>query len=79
MKFNQNGNWILTACRDQVVRLFDIRTMKQVESFIGHKKEVQCKYYFTQLSHGIRFTRLCLRVVDGKARLISGGQRKCVC
>src|SRR5690348_5294474 len=40
VKFNRNGNWLLTASRDQSIRLFDIRTMKDVQTFKGHKREV---------------------------------------
>jgi polyadenylation factor subunit 2 len=44
-----NGNWIVTACRDQLVRylslyscsVYDIRTMKEMQVFRGHKREVQ--------------------------------------
>jgi polyadenylation factor subunit 2 len=41
LDWNANGNWILTACRDQLIRLYDIRTMKEVQVFRGHKREVQ--------------------------------------
>lgn len=40
VKWNKNGNWILSAGRDQMLKLFDIRTMREVQSFKGHKKEV---------------------------------------
>ncbi|XP_033642589.1 pre-mRNA 3' end processing protein WDR33-like [Asterias rubens] len=39
VKFNQNGSWLLTASRDHVCKLFDIRTMKELYTFRGHKKE----------------------------------------
>ena len=39
IEFNQNGNHLLTACRDQIIRMFDIRTMKEIMQFKGHKKE----------------------------------------
>lgn len=35
IEWNKNGNWLLTACRDQLVRLYDIRTMKEVYVLIG--------------------------------------------
>jgi polyadenylation factor subunit 2 len=28
--WNKNGNWLLSASRDQLVKLYDIRTMKEV-------------------------------------------------
>ena len=36
----QNGNWLLTASRDHLLKLFDIRnTKEEVQTFRGHKKE----------------------------------------
>jgi len=40
VKWNQNGNWVLTASKDQVIKLYDIRSMKELESFRGHNKDV---------------------------------------
>ncbi|XP_037076183.1 LOW QUALITY PROTEIN: pre-mRNA 3' end processing protein WDR33-like [Pollicipes pollicipes] len=40
LKFNRNGNWLLTASRDHLIKLFDIRNLAQeVQVFRGHKKE----------------------------------------
>lgn len=40
VKWNNNGNWFLTASRDHLIKLFDIRKMKgELQSFKGHKKE----------------------------------------
>ncbi|XP_070560840.1 pre-mRNA 3' end processing protein WDR33-like [Ptychodera flava] len=39
VKWNQNGNWLLTASRDHLIKLFDIRMMKEMFTFRGHKKE----------------------------------------
>ncbi len=38
-KWNSNGNWLLTGSRDHLVKLFDIRMMKELQAFRGHKKE----------------------------------------
>ena len=38
--WNDNGNWLLTASRDQLIKLYDIRKMKEMTSFKGHHKEV---------------------------------------
>lgn len=39
-KWNKNGNWLLTASRDHLIKLFDIRNMNQeMQTFRGHKKE----------------------------------------
>lgn len=42
LSFNLNGNWVLTACRDSVLRLYDIRTLRDFQNLRGHKKEVTC-------------------------------------
>lgn len=43
VKWNSNGNWLLTASRDHLVKIFDIRNMGQeMQTFRGHKKEVTC-------------------------------------
>jgi WD40 repeat protein len=38
--WNNNGNWLLTASRDQLIKLYDIRTMREIVSLKGHNKEV---------------------------------------
>ena len=40
--WNQNGNWLLSGSRDQMIKLFDIRFMREVASFKGHPREVCC-------------------------------------
>ncbi len=40
LAWNANGNWLLTASRDHLLKLFDIRnTKEEVQTFRGHKKE----------------------------------------
>lgn len=40
LKWNKNGNWLLTASRDHLLKVFDIRNMKEeIQTFKGHKKE----------------------------------------
>ncbi|XP_035489860.2 pre-mRNA 3' end processing protein WDR33 [Scophthalmus maximus] len=40
VKWNLNGNWLLTASRDHLCKLFDIRNLKEeLQVFRGHKKE----------------------------------------
>lgn len=46
LEWNKNGNWLLTGSRDQLVRVYDIRTMKELQTFKGHPKEVTCKYIY---------------------------------
>lgn len=44
LKWNRNGNWLLTASRDHLLKLFDIRNMKEeMQTFKGHKKEATGK------------------------------------
>ena len=40
VNWNANGNWLLTSSRDQLLKLFDLRTMKELQTFRGHKREV---------------------------------------
>ncbi|XP_033125411.1 pre-mRNA 3' end processing protein WDR33-like [Anneissia japonica] len=41
-KWNRNGNWLLTASRDHLVKVFDLRAMKEMSICRGHKKEATC-------------------------------------
>lgn len=44
LKWNRNGNWLLTASRDHLIKIFDIRNLGQeMQTFRGHKKEACCK------------------------------------
>lgn len=55
LQWNKNGNWLLTASRDHLIKLFDIRNMKEeVQTFKGHKKEAT----------GIIEKRLCVMMLD---------------
>lgn len=40
LKWNENGNWLITASRDHLLKLFDLRNLREeVQVFRGHKKE----------------------------------------
>ena len=39
LQWNRNGDWLLTASRDHLIKVFDIRAMKEIQTFRGHKKE----------------------------------------
>ncbi|XP_063696514.1 pre-mRNA 3' end processing protein WDR33 [Culicoides brevitarsis] len=40
LKWNDNGNWLITASRDHLLKLFDLRNLnEEVQVFRGHKKE----------------------------------------
>jgi WD40 repeat protein len=43
LEWNRNGNWLLSGSRDQLVKVYDIRTMKELQGFRGHKREVNSK------------------------------------
>lgn len=39
--WNDNGNWFLTASRDHLIKLFDLRNLKsELQTFRGHKRDV---------------------------------------
>lgn len=41
VKWNRNGNWLLTSSRDHLIKIFDIRNMStEMQTFRGHKREV---------------------------------------
>lgn len=43
VRWNRNGNWLVTASRDHLVKVFDIRKLNQeLQVFRGHKKEASC-------------------------------------
>ncbi len=44
LKWNANGNWLLSASRDHLVKLFDLRAMKELRKF-AHKAEVMSAYH----------------------------------
>ena len=47
--WSPNGDLVATASRDQTVRLFDIRAMKEFRVLKGHKREVCCMLFFPQI------------------------------
>ena len=40
LKWNANGNWLASGCRGQQLKVFDIRTLREVDTFRGHQKEI---------------------------------------
>ena len=46
VSWNKNGNWLLTASRDSLIKIYDIRAMKELCVLKGHKKEVNSTPYF---------------------------------
>ena len=45
LAWSPNGNFVASASRDQTVRVFDIRAMKELRVLKGHKKEVCCQWH----------------------------------
>lgn len=43
VSWNKNGNWLLTASKDSLIKVYDIRMMKELFTLKGHKKEVTSK------------------------------------
>lgn len=40
LKWNDNGNWLVTASRDHLLKVFDLRNLsEEFQTFRGHKKE----------------------------------------
>lgn len=57
LSFNKNGNWLLTASRDHLLKLFDVRNLKEeLQSFRGHKKEATSELFSQGRSLSHRFT-----------------------
>ena len=40
--WSPNGNWLLTGSRDQMIKMYDVRSMKELCSLKGHYKEITC-------------------------------------
>lgn len=43
LRWNRNGKWLLTAGKDQVIKMYDVRKLVEYQSFKGHKKDVTGK------------------------------------
>jgi WD40 repeat protein len=44
-KWNQNGNWLATGSKDGLIKLFDIRTMREIEVYKGHNSDVSIRIF----------------------------------
>lgn len=40
IKWNRNGNWLATASRDYLIKVYDVRMMRELYVLKGHKKDV---------------------------------------
>ena len=40
LRWNVNGNWFVTGCKDQTLKVHDVRTMREIECFKGHTRDV---------------------------------------
>jgi len=59
IQWNPNGDTLATASRDQTIRVFDIRAMKELQLFKGHKKDVCCTLRHL-IPQGLMLTLSCL-------------------
>ena len=49
LRFNKNGNWLLSASKDQSVKITDVRVMKEFLNFKGHEKDVNTVCWHPQM------------------------------
>lgn len=47
LKWHSGGNLLVTASRDHLIKLYDIRAMKELGVLKGHKKDVNGERYYT--------------------------------
>lgn len=40
MSWNKNGNWLATGSKDGLCKIFDIRTLREMETLRGHNSDV---------------------------------------
>ena len=40
LQWNQNGNWLATGAKDQAIKIYDIRTMREFTTLRGHNADV---------------------------------------
>lgn len=40
MKWNKNGNWLLSGSKDASIKIYDVRVMKDFHTFQAHEGEV---------------------------------------
>lgn len=45
LKWNKHGNFLVTCSKDKLVKLFDIRAMKEFAVFRGHKSDIISNFY----------------------------------
>jgi polyadenylation factor subunit 2 len=51
--WNANGNWLASGSMDGLIKLYDIRTMKELEVWRGHNSEVG--HMFRDCEHSCAF------------------------
>ena len=42
VRWNLNGNWVLTSSWDHTVKVYDVRTLREMVTWKGHNREVNC-------------------------------------
>jgi WD40 repeat protein len=55
-EWSANGNWLATGSMDGLVKLFDIRTMKEIEVWRGQNSEVSSHLVIIVNTFSYRYT-----------------------
>jgi WD40 repeat protein len=60
--WNANGNWLASGSMDGLIKLYDIRTMKELEVWRGHNSEVSVarKLCGVRENHCVYFEGTCV-------------------
>jgi WD40 repeat protein len=44
LQWNKNGNWLASCSRDQLIKMYDLRMLREFQVFRGHKREVNGRH-----------------------------------
>ena len=66
-----DGNYLAAGSRDQSLSVFDIRMMKELRMYRGHKREVCCEYFRSQKAAELTYTAVTWHPVH--PLIVSGG------
>jgi len=65
VRWNKNGQWLLTGSRDRLIKIWDFRTFKSLQTFRGHKQEVTgciCTYICVYVCVYMSCMCVCVKV-----------------
>ena len=63
-QWNMNGNWLATGAIDGFVKLYDIRTMKEFETWRINQGEDSVSNFFTAFDNKYCMLLICRNVLD---------------